>query len=90
MQDIKTSYGQEAIWTILSDLGKYDTNKLNLNICDTDNLDQHWVIILNGGCGKDNYNFKCLNNQCCSKHGYCGTTDAYCGSGCQSEFGRCN
>jgi len=57
MQDIKTSYGQEDIWTILSDykcLGKYnDTNKLNLNICDTDNLDQHWIIIPNGGCGKD-------------------------------------
>ena len=26
----------------------------------------------------------CSSNECCSKWGYCGTTDAYCGKGCQS------
>ncbi len=26
----------------------------------------------------------CLENECCSKWGYCGKTDAYCGKGCQS------
>ncbi len=26
----------------------------------------------------------CSKNECCSKWGYCGTTDAYCGKGCQS------
>ncbi|RYP54924.1 hypothetical protein DL768_000488 [Monosporascus sp. mg162] len=26
---------------------------------------------------------------CCSQHGYCGSTAAYCGTGCQSEFGTC-
>jgi len=94
MQDIAKSKGKEAIWTTLSDfkcLGSYNnTNKLNLNTCDTNNLDQHWVIIPNGGCGKDNYNFQCPSNKCCSEYGYCGTTDDYCGSGCQSEFGVCN
>ncbi|KAL6597702.1 coth protein-domain-containing protein [Neocallimastix sp. 'constans'] len=39
-------------------------------------------------CGPNNG--ACANNECCSQYGYCGTTDAYCGNGCQSEFGRCN
>ncbi|CAF1252078.1 unnamed protein product [Adineta steineri] len=30
----------------------------------------------------------CSKNECCSKWGYCGKTDAYCGEGCQS--GPCN
>nr|ALP46631.1 chitinase [Zea mays] len=29
-------------------------------------------------------NCDCQPNFCCSKFGYCGTTDAYCGDGCQS------
>ncbi|ERF72910.1 hypothetical protein EPUS_08738 [Endocarpon pusillum Z07020] len=26
---------------------------------------------------------------CCSEYGYCGATNAYCGTGCQSAFGTC-
>ncbi|KAJ1927488.1 hypothetical protein IWQ60_002875 [Tieghemiomyces parasiticus] len=26
----------------------------------------------------------CANNLCCSMYGYCGTTDEYCGTGCQN------
>jgi hypothetical protein len=26
---------------------------------------------------------------CCSGHGYCGSTDEYCGTGCNSAFGTC-
>jgi len=26
---------------------------------------------------------------CCSAHGWCGSSDAYCGDGCQSDFGGC-
>eukprot|EP00833_Pecoramyces_ruminatium_P014001 jgi/Orpsp1_1/1188033/evm.model.d7180000061987.1 len=33
---------------------------------------------------------KCPEGQCCSKHGYCGKLEVYCGGGCQSEFGKCN
>jgi len=33
---------------------------------------------------------KCPEGQCCSKHGYCGKLEVYCGAGCQSEFGMCN
>jgi len=29
-------------------------------------------------------NCYCSGNECCSKWGYCGRTDAYCGKGCQS------
>ncbi|ORX49613.1 L domain-like protein [Piromyces finnis] len=32
----------------------------------------------------------CPSDNCCSRKGYCGTTNAYCGTGCQSEFGKCN
>jgi len=41
-----------------------------------------------GRCGKD-YG-KCTNGECCSKYGWCGKGDSYCGTGCQSEFGKCN
>jgi len=41
-----------------------------------------------GKCGKE-YG-KCQKGQCCSKYGYCGETSAYCGTGCQSDFGKCN
>ncbi|KAF1967693.1 hypothetical protein BU23DRAFT_442129, partial [Bimuria novae-zelandiae CBS 107.79] len=27
---------------------------------------------------------------CCSKLGYCGSTSAFCGTGCQKGFGDCN
>ncbi|KXH34486.1 chitin recognition protein [Colletotrichum simmondsii] len=27
---------------------------------------------------------------CCSVYNYCGSTDAHCGTGCQSAFGTCN
>ncbi|KFY86452.1 hypothetical protein V500_07623 [Pseudogymnoascus sp. VKM F-4518 (FW-2643)] len=28
--------------------------------------------------------------QCCSKYGYCGATEEYCGDGCNPSFGRCS
>jgi len=44
-------------------------------------------ISTDGKCGKD-YG-KCPSGECCSKYGYCGTSEKYCGTGCQSEFGQC-
>ncbi|OUM63133.1 carbohydrate-binding module family 18 protein [Piromyces sp. E2] len=38
-------------------------------------------------CGKDVA--VCADGYCCSKYGYCGKTDDYCKSGCQSEYGTC-
>jgi choice-of-anchor A domain-containing protein len=39
-------------------------------------------------CGKS-YG-KCPEGYCCSKFGFCGKIDTYCGKGCQPEFGECN
>jgi len=44
-------------------------------------------ISTNGKCGKEDG--KCPSGKCCSKYGYCGTSDKHCKSGCQSEFGTC-
>jgi hypothetical protein len=31
----------------------------------------------------------CTGGLCCSQWGYCGSTDEFCGVGCQSAFGSC-
>ncbi|ORX59958.1 hypothetical protein BCR36DRAFT_408328 [Piromyces finnis] len=31
----------------------------------------------------------CHDNKCCSPYGWCGTTTAHCGTGCQSGYGLC-
>jgi len=41
----------------------------------------------NDKCGGSNG--VCPGSKCCSKYGYCGNTEAHCGTGCQSEFGKC-
>ncbi|KXS12978.1 carbohydrate esterase family 4 protein [Gonapodya prolifera JEL478] len=38
-------------------------------------------------CG-DGFGGQC-DTLCCSQYGYCGSTDAYCGTGCQPGFGTC-
>lgn len=44
-----------------------------------------------GTCGKDHDYTTCGNGfgSCCSSGGWCGDSDAHCGSGCQSESGTC-
>jgi chitinase len=41
-------------------------------------------------CGSSDGGAICSLNTCCSAGGFCGVTDAYCGSGCQSQFGSCS
>ncbi|KAL3686705.1 hypothetical protein R1sor_013014 [Riccia sorocarpa] len=36
-------------------------------------------------CGKDANNTLCDSDFCCSKFGFCGVSEAYCGEGCQSQ-----
>jgi Chitin recognition protein len=36
-------------------------------------------------CGSQGGGAVCPNNMCCSQYGYCGTTQDYCGNGCQSQ-----
>lgn len=46
----------------------------------------------NKQCGATNGDSSCLmigTPNCCSQYGWCGDTPAYCGTGCQSAYGRC-
>ncbi|KAJ6794143.1 putative chitinase 2 [Iris pallida] len=38
-------------------------------------------------CGSQAGGAVCAGGLCCSKYGYCGSTSAYCGEGCQSQCG---
>eukprot|EP00253_Pinus_taeda_P035304 PITA_35304 len=46
------------------------------------------LVLLLAGVSVNAQNCSCASGLCCSKYGYCGTTSAYCGDGCQS--GPCN
>jgi len=48
------------------------------------------ISTVEGRCGED-YG-KCPSSYCCSRYGWCGTTDDHCSvsKGCKSEFGKCN
>jgi len=61
------------------------TNRITANI--TTNSNTSLPISTNNRCGPS-YGI-CPSGQCCSKYGWCGKTDDYCDSGCQSEFGQC-
>ncbi|KAL0937487.1 polysaccharide deacetylase family protein [Colletotrichum truncatum] len=39
-------------------------------------------------CGGDK-GYTCPDSTCCSEYGFCGTTTAHCGTGCQPLFGKC-
>lgn len=41
-------------------------------------------------CGPSCQDKACGNSECCSQHGYCGSTTDYCGLGCQVGYGRCD
>ncbi|TVY32668.1 Aldehyde oxidase [Lachnellula subtilissima] len=48
------------------------------------------VVTTDGSCGTSNNNTVCgnwPNGNCCSMYGFCGSTSAHCGAGCQS--GNC-
>ncbi|OLN96134.1 Chitinase 1-like protein 1 [Colletotrichum chlorophyti] len=40
-------------------------------------------------CGAGTF-YKCPTGSCCSQYGFCGSTAAHCGNGCQSDYGVCN
>jgi len=61
--------------------------------CEDDQSNQSHIshiISTTGRCGVDNGNTDCPSGQCCSKYGWCGKGDAYCGNGCQEEYGICD
>jgi len=108
MLDINYSKNGKSIMSILNDhkcLGSLDPENpnelhLNMNECDNSKKDQEWEIYeynpneipisTNDKCNK--IDGRCPSGKCCSKYGWCGTTDDYCSikNGCQSAFGKCN
>ncbi|OAL44264.1 hypothetical protein IQ07DRAFT_481616, partial [Pyrenochaeta sp. DS3sAY3a] len=49
-------------------------------------------VSVDGSCGATGGGQTCggsVFGNCCSEYGYCGSTDIYCGTGCQSGFGTC-
>ncbi|ORX55398.1 hypothetical protein BCR36DRAFT_410326 [Piromyces finnis] len=56
--------------------------------CTTDSSSRSYLSISTDyTCGSEKG--ICPGNLCCSKYGYCGTSSAYCGTGCQSTYGHC-
>ena len=45
-------------------------------------------VSTNGQCGSVTKT-KCPGTNCCSQYGWCGTSGAHCGTGCQRLYGRC-
>ncbi|KAK7529761.1 uncharacterized protein J3D65DRAFT_688325 [Phyllosticta citribraziliensis] len=48
---------------------------------------------LDGACGADFNGKTCFGNElgrCCSKWGFCGNDEPWCGEGCQPEYGNCS
>ncbi|KAF2258416.1 hypothetical protein CC78DRAFT_595079, partial [Lojkania enalia] len=51
------------------------------------------AIISNDGTCGGRKGFTCLNSSfgnCCSQYGWCGSTSAFCSTGCNSAFGTCS
>ncbi|WYZ40736.1 hypothetical protein EsH8_IV_001077 [Colletotrichum jinshuiense] len=49
-------------------------------------------VSLNGKCGAASDGDTCAGSgfgNCCSEFGWCGSTSAFCGTGCQSRYGSC-
>jgi len=42
------------------------------------------ALLLSAAGPAEAQNCGCRSNECCSQYGYCGTTSAYCGKGCQA------
>lgn len=47
-----------------------------------------WLGAFAEQCGRQAGRAVCPNGLCCSTHGWCGTTEPYCGAGCQSQCRR--
>jgi len=81
--------GEKSEYKIPSDSGS-SSGSSNGGSSSGSNSGSKGNITPNGTCGPKNNNYVCKEGQCCSQYGYCGTTSEYCGSGCQTGFGKCN
>ncbi|ERM96405.1 hypothetical protein AMTRI_Chr09g35830 [Amborella trichopoda] len=46
---------------------------------------EHGLGVLAQNCGKERGGAVCAGGLCCSRWGFCGSTDEHCGEGCQSQ-----
>lgn len=82
---LAASWAPVALARPAEDTGLY--NYLNSRALSPDNTCGN---LFNG----NNKNYSCdasspLGGACCSQYGYCGSTQDYCGTGCQIAFGEC-
>jgi hypothetical protein len=47
------------------------------------------AVSTDGRCGEGFAGTVCPTSGCCSQYGWCGTTAAHCGTGCQTGYGLC-
>ncbi|KAJ3694870.1 hypothetical protein LUZ60_000247 [Juncus effusus] len=60
-------------------------NKMKLLIITLISIFSFFLFARAQQCGSQAGGATCANNLCCSEYGYCGSTSAYCGAGCQSQ-----
>jgi len=81
-------YNSKVCATENSNLECIPDSSTKLNACQKEKENNNKVkVSTNGKCGATDG--KCPTGQCCSKYGYCGTSEKHCSTGCQSEFGQC-
>ncbi|EJT76552.1 hypothetical protein GGTG_06471 [Gaeumannomyces tritici R3-111a-1] len=76
---------------VLEDAAGADTGKSGAFTFETANFapaPTNLTVTTDDSCGAGT-SFKCKEGACCSQYGFCGTTAAHCGTGCQNPFGRC-
>jgi len=73
-----------------SEFGKCNnTSKATKTTVKASSTKKRATATVDGRCGNE-FGGACKGaNQCCSQYNYCGVSDAHCGKGCQSEFGKC-
>jgi len=75
----------------LKNLRRYngDDPKISLKeLCKDKETSTDLPVSKNYKCGKKE-GTRCPDGQCCSKYGWCGKSNDYCGTGCQTGFGKC-
>jgi len=93
---ILTAVKNDTVKTATTDTTNSNETNISTNTYYVDNISTTTTnrslptLISNHDCGiKSNVIYVCKNNQCCGENGRCGTTDTYCGTGCNPNFGKC-
>jgi len=85
---VKSSLGYYSNVADTATSGTASTATQNKNISNNNTSNSGYPVSTDDRCGSS-FGTRCPGSECCSQYGYCGTTTAHCGTGCQSGFGRC-